>query len=184
MDYVIRLINEEEILCHSGIKGMKWGVRRYQNPDGTLTDAGKRRYSKIQNQNSKYQAKADKYTKKAEAMKTRIPTHYLTDTGRAIAERRAAKAAGYEGKAIKYQKQIMNNNKKLSELKPDHVDSGKNYFDNLKSQKSELLQKAKKEDKFNMEFLEMYPDDLSDTSKVLKEYNKFLSDPEKWMKKR
>ena len=31
-------------LAHSGIKGMRWGVRRFQNPDGTLTDLGKRRY--------------------------------------------------------------------------------------------------------------------------------------------
>ena len=31
-------------LYHHGTKGMKWGVRRYQNKDGTLTDAGKRRY--------------------------------------------------------------------------------------------------------------------------------------------
>lgn len=30
-------------LYHHGIKGMHWGVRRYQNPDGTYTDAGKRR---------------------------------------------------------------------------------------------------------------------------------------------
>ena len=29
---------------HWGVKGMKWGVRRYQNADGSLTDAGKRRY--------------------------------------------------------------------------------------------------------------------------------------------
>ena len=33
-------------LYHWGIKGMKWGVRRYQNEDGSLTPAGKKRYSK------------------------------------------------------------------------------------------------------------------------------------------
>ena len=31
-------------LYHHGIKGQKWGVRRYQNEDGSLTEAGKRRY--------------------------------------------------------------------------------------------------------------------------------------------
>ena len=35
-------------LYHSGIKGMKWGIRRYQNPDGSLTDEGKKRYQKIE----------------------------------------------------------------------------------------------------------------------------------------
>lgn len=32
-------------LMHYGVKGMKWGVRRFENKNGTLTPAGKRRYS-------------------------------------------------------------------------------------------------------------------------------------------
>jgi len=36
--------NYEDYLSHAGIKGMKWGVRRYQNKDGTLTAAGKKHY--------------------------------------------------------------------------------------------------------------------------------------------
>lgn len=38
-------------LEHAGIKGMKWGVRRFQNKDGTLTDAGKKRYARDQREN-------------------------------------------------------------------------------------------------------------------------------------
>lgn len=33
-------------LYHYGVKGQKWGVRRYQNEDGSLTEAGKKRYLK------------------------------------------------------------------------------------------------------------------------------------------
>lgn len=38
--------NEDEYLVHHGIKGQLWGVRRYQNYDGTLTELGKQRYYK------------------------------------------------------------------------------------------------------------------------------------------
>ena len=34
----------EEELKHYGIKGMKWGVRRFQNSDGSLTSEGRKRY--------------------------------------------------------------------------------------------------------------------------------------------
>ena len=35
-----------DYLMHYGIFGQKWGVRRYQNVDGTLTEEGKQHYSK------------------------------------------------------------------------------------------------------------------------------------------
>ncbi len=38
----------ENELYHHGVKGQKWGVRRYQNADGTLTSAGKRRIKRAE----------------------------------------------------------------------------------------------------------------------------------------
>ncbi len=37
---------DNTVLIHWGKKGMKWGVRRYQNTDGSLTPAGKKRYAR------------------------------------------------------------------------------------------------------------------------------------------
>ena len=38
--------SNELILAHHGVKGQKWGIRRYQNEDGSLTPAGRKLYDK------------------------------------------------------------------------------------------------------------------------------------------
>lgn len=50
-------------LCHWGIKGMKWGVRRYQNKDGSLTPAGKKRAAKLESQYRKVTGKSPNQNK-------------------------------------------------------------------------------------------------------------------------
>jgi len=42
------LMGNQQYLMHHGVKGQRWGVRRYQNEDGSLTEAGKRKAEKAE----------------------------------------------------------------------------------------------------------------------------------------
>ena len=52
--------DEGDYLAHHGVKGQRWGVRRFQNPDGSLTEKGKRRMKTLQGKSDKLDAKKAK----------------------------------------------------------------------------------------------------------------------------
>ena len=71
--------SDDLYLAHHGIKGQKWGVRRYQNPNGSLTDAGKKRIARkaqrklnrIDREKVQSLYDIDKYERKAQKQLTR-----------------------------------------------------------------------------------------------------------------
>ena len=77
----------ENELYHHGVKGQKWGVRRYQNKDGSLTLAGKKRALKIQNQytefsnNKKYRDKDGNLTYAGRKKSLKMKEQYSELTG-------------------------------------------------------------------------------------------------------
>lgn len=97
---------EDLYLAHHGIKGMKWGVRRYQNEDGTLTAAGKKRYKEDGNggykKKTRYERAYDKYKtlgysdeKAAKAAKGKVAAERAAITVGTVAAATAAAYVGY-----------------------------------------------------------------------------------------
>ena len=129
----------EDELMHYGILGQKWGIRRYQNPDGTLTDAGKARLSR----NSK---KLDKLQNKVKSKREKVEKKFdkysnLNDrSGIFRSEKSIAKAAekfksaehDYDRaiqKATKYYKKLDKRYKDTTPqaLRQDQIDLGKEF---------------------------------------------------------
>ena len=88
--------------CHSGIKGMKWGIRRYQNPDGSLTAAGRAHYgvgggrgggsSAVKSHSRQFKGKDQKHAiakeKRIEARQSRKAARIAEKNARKEAERK------------------------------------------------------------------------------------------------
>ena len=59
MNYEIRQVdNPSDELTHHGILGQRWGIRRFQNKDGSLTSEGRKRYGTLSENLSKWKEKA------------------------------------------------------------------------------------------------------------------------------
>lgn len=106
----VRTIRNDE-LCHHGVKGQRWGIRRYQNADGSLKDASKKRYVKSTlrrneirygEENSRRVINKEKFEK------------YSSKAAKAKAEGNNVKAAKLKAKATEHQNLM---NKSIKEMK-------------------------------------------------------------------
>ena len=141
----------DEQLMHFGVKGMKWGVRRYQNDDGSLTDAGKKRVSK---QYKKYAVKGERaldksyndrylkaYNKAADDMNNGMIDKYNNDYKKKLGAKAAGHDYGNDRKYIEGYEKMFNDrlNKHFNQLTLKELQNNKN------------LQKAREYcDKYNM----------------------------------
>lgn len=77
-------------LYHHGIKGQKWGIRRFQNDDGSLTMQGKRRYGagKIQRELNRTDLKRAKYISRNAEMNYRKDRNGVSEATKGILDRR------------------------------------------------------------------------------------------------
>lgn len=89
-------IRYSDELYHHGIKGQRWGVRRFQNDNGTLTEAGVKRYGRYEKKLTKIDKKVNKLDSKKMHQLDR--STYTRSNKRAT--KRVAKATKYMNKEV------------------------------------------------------------------------------------
>lgn len=128
----------ENELMHWGIKGMKWGVRRYQNKDGSLTPAGRKRYAqemaklkeeeKIAKNKLRTQAKLNKLEEKrkeVEALKSGKP---LPKTTQNTSKPSVKDMSDDELRRVVNRMML---EQQYSKLRPEQVSTGKKFVDKV-----------------------------------------------------
>ena len=171
-------------LYHYGILGMKWGIRRYQNKDGTLTAAGRKRYSgskgkqKLAEDISQIESKVRKLESKKSTSKNVSEIDFLNRMKSGLINNLDSK-------------KIENGEKHIAEMEIDNSRKNldKAFDEQIFAQRERLLSDAKN-GKFEMTFVEAIQNDYDDSGMteeqinkdVLDRYEQYVYSPSSWLR--
>lgn len=130
---IVDFKSDNDELIHYGILGQKWGVRRYQNKDGTLTNAGKKRYD----------SEMDKLKKEERILKNK--------------QRTKAKFDNLESK----RKEIDELRKKIDDSKKKNVDNDESKKKSYKSMSDEELRAVVNRMQLEQQYKNLSPKQIS-----------------------
>lgn len=111
------IIHSDDELHHHGIKGMHWGVRRYQNEDGSLTEAGKRRIKRLDNTMAKY---AKRIEKRSNRIRNREESFNNSKRKQKLLIKKAKNEQKYE--SVKGKNQVIRDKRQLYGKQPGFFD--------------------------------------------------------------
>lgn len=132
-------------LYHHGIKGMRWGVRRYQNKDGSLTPAGKKRQAKLESKLEKLGGKKSSSDDADNTQSTKKKSaSEMSDAELDRAINRARKEDEYNRLRPEPVANAKPRNHLIEDvLKPAAINAGRNFMQNAMSKAADSLLKGK-----------------------------------------
>ena len=120
--------NYSDELYHHGVLGMKWGIRRYQNKDGSLTPAGKRKAAKMK----------AKYTELTGKQLRSSPSKTKSQNGKASSEvpKKSIKDLSDDElrsriNRLRAEKDYMDLSKQISAMNPKQISAGKKFVSHV-----------------------------------------------------